>query len=111
TYQLAPLKAPYATLPPALVGGPSTPDVGQALGVTTGTSCDTPANEAKAAELENGLPDDYLKYLLTGPFLITSPKHPYDAHDGSAALRFFERVQALERNAAAATAQNAAGCA
>jgi len=66
TYQLAPLKLPYVTLPPALVGGPSTPDVCKALGIATGTSCDTPDNEAKAAKLENGLPDDYLKYLLTG---------------------------------------------
>ena len=30
------------------------------------TSCDTPANEAAAAKLENGLPDDYVRYLLTG---------------------------------------------
>jgi len=137
TYQLAPLKAPYATLPPALAGGPSTPDVCQAFGVTTGTSCDTPANEAKAAALENGLPDDYVKYLLTGgtgqkaktpdqrisydgrdaghlrpgPFQITSSKHPYDAYDASPVHRFFQMVQELDCNAAAATAQNASGCA
>ena len=66
TYQLAPLKAPYATLPPALVGGPTTPYVCQALGIAAGTSCDTPANEAAAAKLENGLPEEYLKSLLTG---------------------------------------------
>ena len=54
------------TLPPALVGGPSTPDICKALGIATGTSCDTPDNEAKAAKLENGLPDVYLKCLLTG---------------------------------------------
>jgi phospholipase C len=115
TYQLAPLKAPYATLPPALVGGPSTPDVCEDLGIATGTSCDTPANEAAAAKLENGLPDEYLKYLLTGgtgqkaktpdrrisydgmdashlrpgPFQITSSKHPYDAYDASPVHRFF----------------------
>jgi len=108
TYQLAPMKEPYATLPPALTGGPATPYPCQDLGITTGASCDTPENEAKAAKLENGLANDYLKYLLTGgtgqkektpdqrlsydgrdashlrpgPFQITSPKHPYDAYGG-----------------------------
>ena len=136
-YQLAPLKAPYATLPPALVGGPATPYVCQALGVTTGTSCDTPENEAKAAKLENGLAEDYVKYLLTGgtgqtaktpdkrisydgrdashlrpgPFQITSSKHPYDAYDASPVHRFFQMRQELDCNAAAATAQNPSGCA
>jgi phospholipase C len=137
TYQLAPLKAPYATLPPALVGGPSTPDVCEDLGIATGTSCDTPANEAAAAKLENGLPDEYLKYLLTGgtgqkaktpdrrisydgmdashlrpgPFQITSSKHPYDAYDASPVHRFFQMYQELDCNAVAATAQNTSGCA
>ena len=137
TYQLTQLKAPYATLPPALVGGPTTPYVCQDLEIATGTSCDTPANEAAAAKLENGLPDDYLKYLLTGgtgqtaktpdrrisydgrdashlrpgPFQITSSKHPYDAYDGSPVHRFFQMYQELDCNAAAATAQNASGCA
>jgi phospholipase C len=137
TYQLAPLKAPYATLPPALVGGPSTPDVCEDLGIATVTSCDTPANEAAAAKLENGLPDEYLKYLLTGgtgqkaktpdrrisydgmdashlrpgPFQITSSKHPYDAYDASPVHRFFQLYQELDCNAAAATAQNTSGCA
>ena len=137
TYELAPLKAPYVTLPPALVGGPTTPYVCEALGVAEGTSCDTPANEAKAAKLENGLPGDYLKYLLTGgtgqkaktpdhrisydgrdashlrpgPFQITSSKHPYDAYDASPVHRFFQMRQQLDCNAAAATARNASGCA
>ena len=66
TYQLAPLKLPYVTLPPALVGGPSTPDICKALGIATGTSCDTPDNEAKAAKLENGLPDVYLEVSADG---------------------------------------------
>ncbi len=51
TYQLTPLKAPYVTLPPALVGGPSTPDVCKALGIASGTSCDTPANEGMSRRL------------------------------------------------------------
>ena len=66
TYQLAPLKAPYATLPPAVVGGPTTPYLCEELGIASGASCDTTENEAKAARFENGLPDDYIKYLLTG---------------------------------------------
>ncbi|MGD0719800.1 MAG: alkaline phosphatase family protein [Roseiarcus sp.] len=67
-YQLAPTKAPYATLPPALVGGPTTPYVCQFLGVTTGTSCDSSTNLAKlkAAGIENGLEDADLHLLLTG---------------------------------------------
>ena len=137
TYQMAPLKAPYATLPPALVGGPTTPYVCQALGIAAGTSCDTPANEAAAAKLENGLPEEYLKSLLTGgtgqtagtpdrrlsydgrdashlrpgPFQITSANHPYDAYDASPVHRFFQMVQELDCNAAAATSQNPSGCA
>ena len=136
-YQLTPLKSPYATLPPALVGGPSTPFVCMTLGLSTGTSCDTPANEAKAAKFENGLPDDYIKYLLTGgtgqtsktpdqrifydgrnasylppgPFQLTSAKHPYDAYDASPTHRFFQMVQELDCNAAAATVNNTSGCA
>ena len=137
TFELAPLKAPYATLPPALAGGPATPYVCQAVGISAGTSCDTPANEKEAAKLENGLPDAYLKYLLTGgtgqkaktpdrrisydgrdashlppgPFQITSSKHPYDAYDASPVHRFFQMVQQLDCSAAAATARNASGCA
>jgi phospholipase C len=67
-YQLSPTKAPYATLPPALVGGASTPYACQFLGITTGTSCNTPANVAKvkAAGIENGLEDSDLYLLLTG---------------------------------------------
>jgi phospholipase C len=137
TYELAPLKAPYTTLPPALVGGPTTPYVCEAIGIGAGTSCDTPANEKAAAKLENGLPEDYLKYLLTGgtgqkaktpdrrisydgrdashlrpgPFQITSAKHPYDAYDASPVHRFFQMAQELDCNAAAATSQNTSGCA
>ena len=136
-YELAPLKAPYGLLPPVLVGGPTTPYVCGSLGITSGTSCDTPANEAAAAKLENGLPEDYLKYLLTGgtgqkdktpdqrisydgrdashlrpgPFQITSPKHSYDAYDASPVHRFFQMAQELDCNAASAVAHNASGCA
>jgi phospholipase C len=67
-YQISPSKAPYTTLPPALVGGTSTPYGCQFLGITTGTSCNTPANVAKikAAGVENGLEDSDLYLLLTG---------------------------------------------
>ena len=71
-YQIAPTKAPYATLPPALVGGTSTPYVCEFLGVTTGTSCNDyrPAqlSPALAAQptVENGLEPDVSPYLLTG---------------------------------------------
>jgi phospholipase C len=66
TYKLSPPKSAYKVLPPALVGGTSTPYVCQFLGITTGTSCVTPKNIETAKSFENGLADDYYKYLLTG---------------------------------------------
>ena len=65
-FQLAPHKTPYTTLPPAMVGGPSTPYGCQLIGITTGTSCDTPANEAAVAKFETAIDPSYIKYLLTG---------------------------------------------
>jgi phospholipase C len=66
TYRLTPAKAPYTTLPPALVGGTSTPYVCQFLGITTGTSCVSASNIEAAKAYENGLADGYYQYLLTG---------------------------------------------
>jgi len=132
TYQLTPPKQPYVTLPPALVGGPSTPYVCQLLTppITTGTSCpSTPANLAQARTIENGLAPDYVQYLLTGgtgqtagtpdqrieydgqnasslpsgPFQITGPKHPYDAYDASPVHRFFQMWQQLDCGVEAAS--------
>ncbi len=49
SYEISPPdQTPYATLPPALTGGPSTPYVCQTLGVTTGTACNTPDNVTAA---------------------------------------------------------------
>jgi phospholipase C len=132
TYQLTPPKQPYATLPPALVGGPSTPSVCGLLTppVTTGTSCpNTPANLAQAAAIENGLAPTYVQYLLTGgtgqtsktpdqrieydgqgpttlppgPFQITGPRHPYDAYDASPVHRLFQMWQQLDCGVQAAS--------
>jgi phospholipase C len=58
-YRLTPLKAPYATLPPALVCGTSTPYGCEFLGITTGTSFVTPANIAAMEQIENGLDPAY----------------------------------------------------
>ena len=66
TYKLTPPKSPYATLPPALVGGTSTPYACQFLGFTTGTSCVSAANIEAVKQYENGLAEDYYQYLLTG---------------------------------------------
>ena len=63
---LTPPKTPYTILPPALVGGTSTPYVCEMLGITTGTSCVTPANIEAAQSFENGLAKGYYRYLLTG---------------------------------------------
>ena len=117
TYQLAPLKAPYTTLPPALVGGPTTPYVCRRYwNLEPGRHATRRRTKRQAAKLENGLPEDYLKYLLTGgtgqkaktpdrrisydgrdashlrpgPFQITSAKHPYDAYDASPCIASFK---------------------
>jgi phospholipase C len=76
-YQVAPPKAPYATLPPALVGGPTVPYVCSFLSTSnTGTNClpngYTPgqplptALATKLGAVENGLLPDDLYLLLTG---------------------------------------------
>jgi phospholipase C len=70
-YQVSPSKQPYTTLPPALVGGTSTPYVCQFLGITTGTSCNDYPNgpnykKLASSGIENGLEPAYLQYLLTG---------------------------------------------
>jgi phospholipase C len=135
-YNLTPPKTPYVVLPPALVGGTSTPYVCQILNITTGTSCDSPANEAAAKTIENGLADGYDQFLLTGgtgqtngtpdkrifyngqgpshlppgPFQITSKTFPYDAYAASPVHRFYQMFQQLDCDAAAQTAQNGWGC-
>ena len=135
-YQLAPPKFPYAVLPPALVGGTSTPYVCIGLGITTGTSCVSPANVTNAKALENGLADAYYPALLTGgtgqtnktpdtrlhyngrdashlppgPYQLTSKTYPYDAYAASPVHRFYQMFQQADCNAAAQTAVNGWGC-
>ncbi len=135
TYQFNPPKMPYETLPPALTGGPATPYTCKALNITA-TSCVTPENLAFAAKLENGLPEDYYQYLLTGgtgqagnvpdahihyagkdashlppgPYQLTSETYPYDAYAASPVHRFFQMWQQLDCNAAAANLGNGWGC-
>jgi phospholipase C len=136
TYKLTPAKVPYATLPPALVGGPSTPYACQFLGVTTGTSCVSAANIAAVKAVENGLDNDYYQYLLTGgtgqtsktpdkrvsydgqdashlppgPYQLTNANYPYDAYAASPVHRFNQMKQQLDCDAAAATQENGWGC-
>ncbi|MGA7385782.1 MAG: alkaline phosphatase family protein [Methylocella sp.] len=135
-YNLTPPKTPYVILPPALVGGPSTPYVCEGLGITSGTSCVSPANLAAARIVENGLADGYYARLLTGgtgqtngtpdqrifyngqdashlppgSFQITSKTFPYDAYAASPVHRFYQMYQQLDCDAAAATGQNGWGC-
>jgi phospholipase C len=137
SFQINPTKtAPYTVLPPALAGGPSTPWVCQDVGITTGTSCVSPANLAAAKAFENGLSDDYYQYLLTGgtgqpggtpdarvmydgkdanhlppgPFQLTSSTFPYDAYAASPVHRFYQMWQQLNCDAATATEDNLSGC-
>jgi len=135
-YELTPAKTPYPVLPPALVGGPSTPSVCSGLGVTTGTSCVTPANLAAVKTIENGLAADYYQYLLTGgtgqtsktpdkrisydgrdathlppgPYQLTSKTYPYDAYAASPVHRFYQMFQQLDCDGSAATNHNGWGC-
>ena len=135
-YEINPGKTPYATLPPALTGGPSTPYVCQALGITTGTSCVGPGQEEAAQGVENGLAPEYVQYLLTGgtgqpggvpdarinyaghdashlppgPFQITSASFPYDAYAQSPVHRFYQMWQENDCNAALATLFTGWGC-
>ncbi len=117
-YRLNPSgNATYSVLPPVLAGGYSTapfPDV------------------ATAMKVENGLPNDYYKYLTTGgtglahgavdtripnatflpsgPFQLTSKTHPYDAYDNSPVHRFYQMWQQFDCNAGNATTSNPRGC-
>ncbi|HLH10444.1 MAG TPA: alkaline phosphatase family protein [Methylovirgula sp.] len=136
TYQITPPKTPYTMLPPALAGGPSIPNICSALGYTSGTSCVSNANIAFAKTVENGLADDYYKYLLTGgtgqksgtpdqrlfyngqdashlppgPYQLTSATYPYDAYAASPVHRFFQMWQELNCDASAASNSNGWGC-
>jgi phospholipase C len=137
-YRLNPFKAPFTVLPPALTGGPAVPYVCSAISSSfTGVSCDSPANETFAKNVENGLADGYYKYLLTGgtgqaskvpdarisydghdashlapgPFQITSKTFPYDAYAASPVHRFFQMWQQFDCDAAAADKADRSGCA
>jgi phospholipase C len=136
-YNLSPPSTPYSVLPPALTGGASTPYLCQTLGITSGTSCLTPANLAVAPAYENGLAPDYYQYLLTGgtgqpskvpdarinydghdashlpggPYQLTSKTYPYDAYAASPVHRFYQMRQQLDCDAAAADQSNGWGCA
>ena len=117
-YQLNPSSnTTYPVLPPALAGGYTTPPF---------------SDVASAKAVENGLPDDYYKYLTTGgtglahgaidtrvpnaaslpsgPFQLTSSTHPYDAYDNSPVHRFYQMWQQSDCNAANATKWDPNGC-
>jgi len=117
-YRLTPSgNTPYSVLPPVLAGGYTTPPFPDA---------------ATAKQFENGLPDDYYKYLASGgtglshgdvdtripnattlppgPFQLTSKTHPYDSYDNSPVHRFYQMWQQSDCNAANATRRNPSGC-
>jgi phospholipase C len=117
-FQLSPSgKAAFTVLPPVLAGGYTTPPF---------------PDVASAMSVENGLPNDYYKYLTTGgtglshgavdtripnatslpsgPFQITTPTHPYDAYDNSPVHRFYQMWQQFDCNAANAITSNPSGC-
>ena len=62
-YNLTPPKTPYVVLPPALVGGTSTPYVCELVGFTTGTSCLSPVILPFAMELEMVWPATIISFF------------------------------------------------
>src|SRR5450432_73759 len=110
-------KTPYAKLPPPLSGGP------QAAPFST---------IADAKNAENGLADEYYKFLTTGgtgfatkqidtrianvndlppgPFQITSPTLSDDGYAASPVHRFYQMWQQLDCSATHATWWNPSGC-
>jgi phospholipase C len=112
-------KAPYATLPPPLSGGFTVaPGVGYPLSVL--------------AQIENGLPADYLPLIATGgtglksgavdtrianatalppgPFPLTSATLAYDTYAASPVHRFYQMWQQMDCSAEHASAGNPSGC-
>jgi phospholipase C len=114
-------KSLFSTLPAPLVGGPS--DVCKNNGICT---------LADATASENGLPADYIPFLLTGgsgqtnrtpdqripnvnnlppgPFQLSSATFPYDSYAASPVHRFYQMWQQLDCNVAYATVQNPSAC-
>jgi phospholipase C len=110
-------KTPYGTLPPPLSGGPKTAPF---------------ATIADAKNAENGLADEYYKFLTTGgtgfakkqidtrianvsslrpgPFQLTGPTLSDDDYAASPVHRFYQMWQQLDCNRAYATGQNPSGC-
>lgn len=110
-------KAPYATLPPPLTGGPTTAPF---------------PSVAAAKAVENGLPEDYYQFLTTGgtglpsrvpdtripnvnnlpagPFQLTSATLPYDSYTASPVHRFYQMWQQVDCSAGQASERNPSGC-
>ena len=110
-------KSLYETLPPPIVGGPTTPKF---------------STIAAAMAAENGLAPGYYKYLTTGgtgltgkipdtrilnvndlppgPFQLTSASFPYDAYAASPVHRFYQMWQQLDCNEYYSDQWNASGC-
>jgi phospholipase C len=116
-YSTSPMsRTVYSVLPPPLAGGPMVPFF---------------SSIADARKAENGLPDDYYKFLTSGgtglkagvpdtripnveslppgPFQIT-PGIPYDAYAASPVHRFYQMWQQVDCNVAYATRSNPTGC-
>ena len=123
----APRKTPYTVLPPALVGGPSTPYVCQALGVTswhvlrhlgqyrrreqssrTASTDDISisADRRHGPDQRNaGSAHQYdgqdASHLPPGPYQLTTSTYPYDSYAASPVHRFYQMWQQLDCDAAA----------
>jgi phospholipase C len=116
-------KSIYATLPPALAGGPEAPTVAGPAPFTT----------LKVAKLADaGLAKGYDQYLLTGAtgipagqtdtrvknatnlregvYQLSGPNMPYDAYTQSPVHRFFQMWQQTDCSTDTSTLDNPSGC-
>jgi phospholipase C len=117
-YEVSPQsRSLYPTLPPPLVGGPTTPFI---------------STIKDAIASENGLDPGYYKFLTTGgtgqksktpdqriqnvlglppgPFQLTSDTFPYDAYAASPVHRYYQMFQQLDCNIYYANWWNPSGC-
>jgi acid phosphatase len=121
-YIAAPIKTPYAVLPPPTTGGsPTAPrdtappfnTVAQAAGETDLA----PEDLVLLTTGATGLPQRALDTRVTnaanlpnGVFQLTGPTMPYDAYTGDTTHRFYQMWQQSDCSVANATKKNPSGC-
>jgi phospholipase C len=119
SFELSPgSKAPYASLPPVLAGGPKTPLVSSLAAAGTAESAALPSDYLPllltgSTGLTSGTPDTRLAQnpltVAPGPFQL-SPGIAYDDYSASPVHRFYQMWQQLDCSREHATFENPSGC-